>query len=96
MNGADTVGIAVDDSRIQLDHYINQLSMRANTFTIALIDCCRTKEAYKQGPQVIDNISINGKSLTLYAATEGKPALAPAGGLSKATDEFLKYMGAYN
>jgi len=47
-------------------------------------------------PPPIENPSINGKSLTLYAAIEGKPALAPAGDLSKATFEFLKYLGAYN
>ena len=50
MNGTDTLGIAIDDSRINLDQYVAQLSARANTFVLAFFDCCRTHENHKGIP----------------------------------------------
>ena len=96
MNGSDTVGLAFDDTRIQLDNYVRQLSSRANTFTIAFFDCCR-KEEMEKGPEILEYPTTRGKYLILYAAEKKKPAIADAiGGMSKATVAFLDYMNAYN
>lgn len=43
----ETLGIAVDGSIIHLEQYVAQLSARANTFTVALFDCCRVNEIKK-------------------------------------------------
>lgn len=95
MNGSDTVGLAFDDTRIQLDNYVRQLSSRANTFTIAFFDCCR-KEEMEKGPEIIEYPTTRGKYLILYAAEKKKPAIAPVGGMSKATAAFIEYMMAYD
>ena len=95
MSGVDTIGIAVDESRIHLDNYVRQLSSRPNTFTIAFFDCCRVEEKQK-GPDIFENPTTRGKYFILYAAEKKKPALAPAGGMSKATASFIEYMMAYN
>ena len=70
MSGAETVGLAVDNSRIYLDRYVKKLSKRANTFTIAVFDCCRVNEAMKAGPPK-HNIKQYGQNYILYAAAEG-------------------------
>ena len=70
MIGADTVGIAVDDSRIYLDQYVAQLSARANTFVIAVFDCCRTNEETHKGAP-IEILTLKGQHLILYASGKG-------------------------
>ena len=47
ISGGDTYGIAVDESLINLDSYVTQLSANTNTFTIAFYDCCRFPELQK-------------------------------------------------
>ena len=96
LNGAQTVGLAVDDSRINLDDYITQLSNCPNTFVIALLDCCRDIVSDKgTAPITEDPPMLRGQHLILYAAGPGKKATAPKGEMSTATAAFLEYMKAY-
>ena len=81
LNGAQTVGLAVDDSRINLDDYITQLSNCPNTFVIALLDCCRD--------------IVSDKGAAPITEDPGKKATAPKGEMSTATAAFLEYMKAY-
>ena len=98
MNGNKTVGIAFDDSRIELDLYIQQLSKRANTFTIAFLDCCRVFEKNKGDdvPLFKFNETQHAQSYIIYAAAQGDPAISIEGSLSKATASFLMHMNAYD
>jgi hypothetical protein len=42
------------------------------------------------------NLATKGQHLILYASGKGKPALAPFGGVSKATGSFLEHMKSFN
>jgi len=88
----DTYARTIAGEEINLDHYVQKLASRANTYVIGFFDCCRKIIEKKGAPQSKDGPS-TGQLCTIYGAAPGKPALAVTSDeLSQATKLFMEHM----